>query len=98
MHTPSEAPLLCTLLLAGPLAACGSTLEGNFTSEKSGTTFEFRSDHRVEITVLGNTRVGSYELRDGELYISTSNEVRAFKFDGHGCIDGGFLFDRLCKQ
>jgi hypothetical protein len=98
MPIPSAAPLFYTLLLAGSLAACGQSLNGKFISETSGTAFDFRSDHRVEITVLGNTRVGSYELKDGELYISSHNEVRAFKFDAHGCIDGGFLFGGLCKQ
>ncbi len=80
------------------LSACGSGLSGKFGSEKDDVDFNFKSGGKVEITVLGSTRVGTYKLEDGKVYITAANDTQAFKFDHAGCIDGGFLFGTLCKK
>jgi hypothetical protein len=85
-------------VLAATLTACGSGLSGRYGTEKDGADFNFKSGNRVEITVLGSTRVGTYKLEDGKVYITAANDTQAFKFNAQGCIDGGFMFGTLCKQ
>ncbi len=80
------------------VSGCGSGLSGKYGTEKDGAAFDFKSGNKVEITVLGSTRVGTYKLEEGKLYITAANDTQAFKFNDHGCIDGGFIFGTLCKQ
>jgi hypothetical protein len=80
------------------LSACGASLSGRYGTEKDGTDFYFKSGNRVEITVLGSTRVGTYKLEDGKVYVTAANETQAFKFNAKGCIEGGFLFGTLCRK
>ena len=60
--------------------------------------FAFRPDGHVELTALGQTRVGTYKVADGKVYITTGTETRAFRLLPDGCIEGGFAFGRLCKR
>lgn len=98
MNTTRRTLAVCALSAAAVLGGCGSGLSGKFGSEKDGADFDFKSGGKVEITVLGSTRVGTYTLEDGKVYISAGNETHAFKFDDAGCIDGGFLFGKLCRK
>jgi hypothetical protein len=86
------------LAMVAALCACGPTLHGQYGNEQDGADFDFKSGSRVEITVLGSTRVGSYKLEDGKVYITAANDTQAFRFDKNGCIDGGFVFGTLCKR
>lgn len=88
----------CACGVAAMLSACGPGLSGTYGTEKDGATFTFKSGSRVEITVLGSTRVGTYKLEEGKVYITSANDTQAFRFDAKGCIDGGFLFGTLCKE
>jgi len=88
----------CVLSVATLTSACGAGLSGKYGNERDGADFTFGSGNRVEITVLGSTRVGTYKLERGKVYITAANDTQAFRIDEHGCIDGGFLFGTLCKQ
>lgn len=85
-------------IMAAMLGACGSRLSGQYGSEQDGASFSFKSGNSVEITALGSTRVGTYELKDGKVYITAANDTQAFAFNDKGCIEGGFLFGTLCRK
>jgi hypothetical protein len=88
----------CVCAASSLAAGCARPMSGHYGNEKDGAEFEFKSQNRVEVTVLGSTRVGTYRIEDGKVYVTTGNDTQAFRFDANGCIDGGFAFGTLCRQ
>ncbi len=94
------------LLIAVAAVACGGGLEGVYQPEpgKSGLAggglveqIEFRSGDKVEITLMGITKEGTYEVDGDRVRIAVSGDIQIFRVDDDGCIDGGAI-GRYCPK
>ena len=84
-------------LLLG-LAACGNSLSGTY-GHKGGVNFEFHTNGKVELDVIGPIQEATYVVEDGKVKITNGSQgTMVMKIDAQGCLDGGMLFGKLCKQ
>jgi hypothetical protein len=80
------------------IAGCGNSLSGTYGT-KGGVTFEFHSNGKVELDVIGPVQEASYVVEDGKVKITSGGQgTMVLKIDGQGCLDGGPMMGRLCKQ
>ncbi|MEC9358913.1 MAG: hypothetical protein VX836_13715 [Pseudomonadota bacterium] len=90
--------ILLTLSLS--IAACGGGLSGEY-GEGKGADWEpvmsFKGGE-VEISYLGQTKLGTYEIKDDKVHITVAGDTRVFAIDDDGCIIEGVVFDKLCKK
>lgn len=89
-----------SLLLALTLSACGGGLSGEYGERIGGeweTTFVFKGK-QVEAHFMGQTAAGSYDVKDGKVYIEMDGDTQVFQIDDKGCIEGGLLFGTVCKR
>jgi hypothetical protein len=90
-----------TLLAASAallLAGCGNSLSGTY-GKKGEVSLEFHSNGKVELDILGPIQEASYVVEDGKVKIShPSQGTMVLKIDDQGCLDGGVMMGRLCKQ
>ncbi|MEO6897498.1 MAG: hypothetical protein ABI218_12715 [Caldimonas sp.] len=92
------ATLTSTAATLALLAACGSSLSGTY-GEKGGVTFEFHSNGKVELDVLGPVQEATYVVEDGKVKISSPSQgTMVLKIDPQGCLDGGAMMGKLCKR
>lgn len=95
-HRPARAIL--ALGAFGLVAGCGDTLSGTY-GDKGGVSFEFHRNGKVELDVIGPVQEASYVVEDGKVKITHGNQgTMVLKIDERGCLDGGFMLGRLCKQ
>jgi hypothetical protein len=84
---------------ASPLA-CGAALEGDYAG--TGNSFfeklSFRSGGKVRITFAGMTKIGTYEIDGKEVLITVGNETNVFTLDAQGCVVGGGVLGKYCKD
>ena len=91
------AMLLATSAALG-LAACGNSLSGTY-GKKGEVSFEFHSNGKVELDVLGPIQEASYVVEDGKVKITNGSQgTMVLKIDDKGCLDGGIMMGKLCKQ
>jgi hypothetical protein len=91
--TPLALAVLCTALLA----ACGNSLSGTY-GKKGDVSFEFHSNGKVELDILGPIQEASYVVEDGKVKISGAQGTMVLRIDDKGCLDGGAMMGKLCKQ
>ena len=88
------APAASLLLLAG----CGNSLSGTYGT-KGGVTFEFHRNGKVDLDVIGPVQEASYVVEDGKVKITSGSQgTMVLQIDSQGCLDGGAMMGRLCKQ
>jgi len=89
------------LLVAAPLAlllGCGNSLSGTY-GQKGGVSFEFHSNGKVELDVIGPVQEATYVVEDGKVKITNGSQgTMVLKIDDKGCLDGGMMMGKLCKQ
>jgi hypothetical protein len=93
------------IALAGlVLAGCGQSVGGTYVHAGSGMAayqkLEFGSDDTVDLTSgMGPTMQGTYKV-DGKKVVVTVAAGASFVFmvDDDGCLDGGGLMGKYCKQ
>lgn len=92
---------LALTLAALPLAllvACGNSLTGTY-GKKGEVSFEFRSNGKVELDVIGPVQEATYVVEDGKVKITNGAiGTMVLTIDDKGCLDGGGLMGKLCKQ
>lgn len=97
--------LAMMILPALMLSGCGGGLSGTYSNKGAGglqeavngaTTFTFKGN-TVEIKIMGKDVVGSYEVKDGKVYLTGNGRTEAYEIDDKGCILLGPL-GRACKQ
>lgn len=98
----SSATRLALLsLFAAPmllLGACGKSLSGTY-GKKGEVSFEFHSNGKVELDVIGPIQEATYVVEDGKVKITNGSQgTMVLKIDDNGCLDGGALMGKLCKQ
>lgn len=90
-------PALSLALLAS-LGACGSGLSGTY-GEKGGVNFEFHSNGKVDLDILGPVQEASYVVEGDKVKITNGQQgTMVLRIDANGCLDGGALMGKLCKR
>jgi hypothetical protein len=87
-----------TSMAAVFLLACGPDLEGVYSGKGTGflERIEFKDDERVELTFMGMTKEGTFEVEDDKVRINNAGDVSILRIDGD-CLDGGGILGRYCK-
>lgn len=90
---------IVTLVAAATLlAGCGKSLSGTY-GKKGGVNFEFHSNGKVDLDVIGPIQEATYVVEDGKVKITNGNQgTMVLKIDDQGCLDGGMMMGKLCKQ
>ena len=81
------------------LVGCGGGLDGVYRPEGGAGFFEqieFRSGGKVEITFMGTTKEGDFEVDGDRVRITVSGDTQILRLDGDGCVDGGGIIGRYC--
>jgi hypothetical protein len=80
------------------LAACGNSLSGTY-GKKGEVSFEFHSNGKVELDILGPIQEATYVVEDGKVKITNGSQgTMVLRIDDKGCLDGGAMMGKLCKQ
>ena len=80
------------------LLGCSKSLSGTY-GEKGGVSFEFHSNGKVDLDVIGPKQEGTYVVEDGKVKITNGAQgTMVFDIDDKGCLDGGAMMGKLCKQ
>ena len=89
-----------TMAAAAPLVlllGCGNSLSGTY-GQKGGVNFEFHSNGKVELDVIGPVQEATYVVEDGKVKITNGSQgTMVLKIDDKGCLDGGMMMGKLCK-
>lgn len=93
----AHAALIAGAVLA--LVACGNGLSGTYGKPSGGTSMEFHANGKVEIQIMGTIQEAKYTVEEGKVKISGDKQgTLVMKIDDKGCLDGGFMLGKLCKQ
>lgn len=89
-------PAVCFLLYA---CGSGASLEGVYSGENTGflDQIEFRGNNKAELTFMGMTKEGTYEVEGDRVKINNAGEVTVLRIDEAGCLDGGGILGKYCK-
>ena len=81
-------------------ASCGDGLKGSYVGK--GVPFKelkFSSSGKVELTtVMGTTTEATYEVDGDKVKISAAGQTQIFTKDKNGCLDGGGMIGKFCKE
>lgn len=91
----------CALLFATLfLGACGSSVEGVYSGNDSSwlETINFRDEGRVELTFMGMTKEGTYEIEEDRVRINNGGDISILQIMDNGCLDGGGILGQYCKS
>ena len=83
-----------------PLLACGPAVEGEYSGEGTGflEKINFKDDNVVELTFMGMTREGTYEIDDDKVKINNGGDISILRIDDEGCLVGGGILGKYCKK
>jgi hypothetical protein len=96
-RSPRSTPFLLAAFCLALLSACGNGLSGTY-GKKGEVNFEFHSNGKVELDIIGPVQEASYVVEDGKVKISGAQGTMVFRIDDRGCLDGGAMMGTLCKQ
>lgn len=89
----------CILVLISCIVGC-KELSGTYVAK--GDAFlekiAFTSKNGVEISTMGVTQSGTFKKDGDKVTISISGESHVFTIDKDGCLDGGGLVGKYCKE
>ena len=92
------APALFGVVSVLAQATCGNSPSGT-DGKKGGVSFEFHSNGKVELDVIGPIQEATYVVEDGKVKISNGTQgMMVPKIDDKGCLDPGVMMGKLCKQ
>jgi PBP1b-binding outer membrane lipoprotein LpoB len=86
------------------LAGCGSRLSGTYKVDSNGgIPFEkitFTSGSKVELTTAMTeaTTEATYVVEGDKVKISAAGMTQIFTIDKNGCLNGGEMIGKFCKQ
>ena len=82
------------------VSACGDEgVSGTYKAKGTGILekLEFTSD-KVDVTGLGETKQGTYMVDGDKVTVTIDGEGQIFTRDKEGCLDGGMLLGKYCKE
>ena len=84
---------------AALLTGCGNNSISGVYGKKGEVNMEFHSNGKVELDIIGPIQEASYVVEDGKVKITNGNQgTLVMKIDDKGCLDGGLMMGKLCKQ
>ena len=102
MSTITYTSVATVIMSATFLIACGSSIDGTYVNKGGGRVppdkIVLKSGHKVEITAIGQTKGGNYELEDHKVKITVAGDNVIFTIDDKGCLDGGNIVGKFCKE
>jgi len=80
--------------------ACGQSVSGTYSGKGTGflEKIEFRDDEKVELTFMGMTKEGTYEIDDDRVKINNGGEITILKITDDDCLEGGGIIGKYCKE
>ena len=99
---PTSMMALVAILIATVtlLVGCGKKLSGTYTGE--GVPFKqlkFTSGNKVELTTLmDSVNEATYVVEGDKVKISAGGQTQIFTIDKDGCLNGGGMIGKFCKQ
>lgn len=98
MKTRLNRPALALASLSlALLSACGNGLSGTY-GKKGEVNLDFHSNGKVELDIIGAVQEATYVVEDGKVKISGAQGTLVLRIDDKGCLDGGAMMGKLCKQ
>ncbi len=70
----------------------------NGTDQAHFDKIVFVSKYKVELIFLGSTVEAEYEKEGNHLKINTAMGKQVLNIDKDGCLDGGFIMGKYCKE
>jgi hypothetical protein len=88
------------VLLCSVIGCAGSGIEGTYSGKGTGFLQQivFKSDGKVELTFMGMTREGTYEVEGNKVKVTNAGTTEILTIGGDGCLDGGGIMGRYCKE
>jgi hypothetical protein len=89
----------CAILLAG----CGGGLSGTY-KQKTGFTAGLAdmqmtfSRGTVQFKAMGAVTEATYKVSGKEVRITNAGQTQVFTIDSEGCLDGGEMVGKYCKD
>lgn len=89
-----------TFCLNLALIGCGHSLSGTYSGKGTGflDKLHFKSGGKVELTFMGMTKEGSYEIEGNKVKVTNAGDTQVLTIDAQGCLDGGGLLGKYCKD
>lgn len=82
------------------LGGCGSRVSGVYKPQ--GATFldglNFKTGGKVELTFMTMTKEGTFTVDGDRVKVTNGSDTQVFRLDSKGCLDGGLLLGRYCKE
>ncbi|MEW5977628.1 MAG: hypothetical protein AB1898_17680 [Acidobacteriota bacterium] len=100
-NTVSNAIRFLTVVLASTLlVGCGKKLSGTYSGKDTGflDKMTFKSGGKVDLTFMGMTREGTYEIDGNQVKITNAGDTQVLAIDSQGCLDGGGFLGRYCQE
>jgi hypothetical protein len=87
------------LLLTVLLASCGSHMSGTYVNSGGlGGKITFVSGSKAQIEMMGATTECTYEKEGNQVKLINGDKNQILTIDKNGCLDGGEMMGKYCKQ
>lgn len=95
-----KPPTLKFLLLCFPVLISCNRMNGTYfgADQSHFDKIIFTSNHTVELIFLGSIVEAEYEKEGSQVKINTAMGKQVLNIDADGCLDGGFIMGRYCKE
>lgn len=87
--------LVCMVVISG----CSGSLSGTYVPDDGHGFFdklEFISGNKVDIYTMGTTVEASYKIDGNKIVLGIGGQV--LTIDENGCLDGGKMIGKYCKE
>ncbi|WP_321474660.1 hypothetical protein [uncultured Paludibaculum sp.] len=82
------------------LAGCGARVSGVY--KPNGPAFldslNFKSGGKVDLTFMTMTKEGTFAVDGKQVKVTNGGDTQVFTLDDKGCLNGGALLGRYCKD
>ncbi len=91
---------LIFILLCLPVLISCNQMKGTYlgTDRSHFDKIVFTSNHKVELIFLGSIVEAEYEKEGSQVKINTAMGMQILSIDSRGCLDGGFIMGKYCKE
>ena len=89
--------IIFSLLL---FSCLGSGLKGTYVVQNNAffEKLTFKSGHKVDIVFMGTTSEIEYELDGNKVKITNAGQNQILTITDDGCLDGGGIVGKYCKE
>ncbi|MGJ5819375.1 hypothetical protein [Paludibaculum fermentans] len=82
------------------LGGCGARVSGVYKPDGAGFLdgMNFKPDGKVDLTFMTMTKEGTFAVDGKRVKVTNGGDTQVFTLDDRGCLDGGQLLGRYCKD